>query len=175
MKIVQKEEVLNSQKQLVSQVQLLIDKTDMTDNDDRKRTMNYCDWIDKKTNIVLEEKTFNFNDAKYNMIKRGSVVWVEFGFNIGAEFGGRHPAVVLRRTEGTIFVVPLSSQKPNRIKPYHVEIKKVYGFKDMERWTNVLKLKNVSLQRVDISSSIGNVKGDVLDKINSAIKNTHIF
>lgn len=45
----------------------------------------------------------------------------------------------------------------------------------MERWTNVLKLQNVSIQRIDMSASIGNVKGDVLNKINEALKESHIF
>ncbi|MEF9946672.1 MAG: hypothetical protein RR737_08825 [Lachnospiraceae bacterium] len=25
---------------------------------------------------------------------RGNVVWVEFGFNVGCEFGGKHPAII---------------------------------------------------------------------------------
>ncbi len=29
---------------------------------------------------------------------RGAVVWIEFGFNIGNEFGGRHPAIIMRKT-----------------------------------------------------------------------------
>lgn len=175
MKKVEKEEVLASQKQMANQLQKLVDKTDMEDNDDRKRTKNYFDWINKKTQTVIDEKSFNPNDKKYDQVKRGSVVWVEFGFNIGAEFGGKHPAIVLRRTGSSIFVLPLSSQKPSQIKPYHVKIEKVYGFKNLIRWTNVLKLKNVSLQRIDINASVGNVKGEVLNEINKAIKNTHIF
>ena len=46
---------------------------------------------------------------------------------------------------------------------------------DITRWTNVLKLQNVSIQRIDENSSIGNVKGDVLDAINDALKKCHIF
>lgn len=175
MKKVEKEEVYVSLKQATCQIQKFIEKTNMDDNDDRKRTKNYYDWINKKTQIISEEKHFNPNDEKYNNIKRGSVIWVEFGFNVGAEFGGKHPAIVLRRTGSSIFVLPLSSQRPNKIKPYHVKVEKVYGFKNLIRWTNVLKLKNISLQRVDIDASIGNVKGDVLNEINEAIKQTHIF
>ncbi|MBQ7902084.1 MAG: hypothetical protein IJ365_09015 [Clostridia bacterium] len=59
--------------------------------------------------------------------------------------------------------------------PYHIKIEKVYGFKNLIRWTNVLRVQNVSLQRVDTSASIGNIKGEVLDRINDAIKATHIF
>ena len=177
MKNITKEQVLSSQTNAESQIHSLIANTDMEDNDDRKRTKNYCDWISQKTNYMLTEKSFNENDSAYQNIKRGSVVWVEFGFNVGAEFGGKHPAIVLRRTGSSIFVIPLSSQRPSEIKPYHVRIDKVYGFKNLIRWANVLKMQNVSLQRVDISASasIGNVKGEVLNQINMAIKNTHIY
>ena len=95
--------------------------------------------------------------------------------NIGNEFGGRHPAIILRKTADSIFVVPLSSQKPDSPQKYHVKIEKVYGFKNMERWTNVLRLQNVSIQRIDMTASIGNVKGTVLDAINDALKISHIF
>jgi len=112
---------------------------------------------------------------KEDRLVRGAVVWIEFGFNIGNEFGGRHPAIILRKTGSSIFVVPLSSQEPDDKKDYHVKIEKVYGFRNMVRWTNVLKLQNVSIQRVDTSASIGNVKGYVLNDINNALKKCHIF
>jgi len=175
MKKVEKEEVLASQKQATNQIQHLIDKTLMEDNEDRKRTKNYCDWVNNKTQIIVEEKTFNPDNQIFKNIKRGSVIWVEFGFNIGAEFGGRHPAIVLRKNSISVFVVPLSSQKPRKIGQYHVKIEKVYGFKDLERWANVLRVRDISLQRIDTKASIGNVKGEVLDKINEAIKSTYIF
>ncbi len=55
---------------------------------DRKRTKNYNDWISQKTDFIIDEKLFNENDKVNKTIVRGSVVWVEFGFNVGAEFGG---------------------------------------------------------------------------------------
>ena len=45
----------------------------------------------------------------------------------------------------------------------------------MERWVNVLRVKQVSIQRIDFNSSIGNIKGYILDKISEAIKETYIF
>lgn len=43
---------------------------------------------------------FNITDndvmliSKKVILKRGNVVWVDFGFNIGNEFGGMHPAII---------------------------------------------------------------------------------
>ena len=45
---------------------------------------------------------------KYILFKRGNVVWIDFGFNIGNEFGGMHPAVILKNFSNDLFVLPLS-------------------------------------------------------------------
>ena len=97
MKLVEKHEVISAQSQAAREVQLLIDATDMESSEDRKRTKNYCDWVSKKTQIVRDEKSFDYNADIYKKVKRGTVIWIEFGFNIGDEFGGKHPAIVLRR------------------------------------------------------------------------------
>jgi mRNA-degrading endonuclease toxin of MazEF toxin-antitoxin module len=147
----------------------LIDNTDISVLDDKKRTQNYLVWLKIKTDLVLKEKDSIIPPEFDKKIQRGAVVWVEFGFNIGREFGGRHPALILKRTGDSVFVIPLSSQRPNTIKPYHVQIPRVYGFKNMERWTNVLKVQNVSIIRIDFLASMGNVKGEVLNQINKAL------
>lgn len=150
----------------------LISNTNLSENEEVKRSINYLKWLEKKSQIINTEKTFivpqNFN------IRRGNVVWIEFGFNIGREFGGKHPALVLRKTGDSIFVLPLSSQEPEEIKDFHVKIDKVFGFKNMIRWANVLKIVNVDIQRVDFTCSTGNVKGVILDKVNNALDRNKI-
>lgn len=173
MKTITKEELEASTLAAKNKLDLLCEGTNYKNSNDVKRSNNFAQWIEKKTDIIINESTYVCPDEE--KLKRGVVVWIEFGFNIGNEFGGRHPAIILRKTGKSVFVVPLSSQKPDEPKKYHVKIDKVYGFKNMERWTNVLKLQNVSIQRIDMSASIGNVKGDVLNKINEALKESHIF
>lgn len=173
MKIISQEELANSKAELDFNIDNLYSSTNKENDDERKRTNNYLQWISKKTQYVIDEPLFVCD--KEEKLVRGAVVWIEFGFNIGDEFGGRHPAIILRKTPSSIFVVPLSSQEPNIKRSYHVKVDRVYGFTKMIRWTNVLKLQSVSIQRVDTSASIGNVKGKVLDDINSALKKNHIF
>lgn len=173
MKIVSQEELEKSKENLNSQVDKLYSSTNKDSDDARKRTHNYFEWLSTKTQFVMDEPSFVCD--KEDELVRGAVVWIEFGFNIGNEFGGRHPAIILRKTGSSIFVVPLSSQEPDDKKDYHVKVEKVYGFRNMVRWTNVLKLQNVSIQRVDTTASIGNVKGYVLNDINNALKKCHIF
>lgn len=173
MKIISQEELEKSKENLQCQIDKLYAETNKENDEERKRTHNYLQWLATKTKYVIDEPSFVCD--REDELVRGAVVWIEFGFNIGNEFGGRHPAIILRKTGSSLFVVPLSSQEPNEKKDYHIRVEKVYGFKNMVRWTNVLKLQNVSIQRVDTTASIGNVKGFVLNEINDALKKCHIF
>ena len=64
LKNITKEQVLSSQTNAESQIHSLIENTDMEDNDDRKRTKNYCDWINQKTTYMIGEKSFD--EEKYD-------------------------------------------------------------------------------------------------------------
>lgn len=135
-----------------------------------KLSASYVTWLLNKTNMVSDEKTFVVDPEK--LPKRGEVYWIDFGFNVGSEFGGRHPAIVLRSSGGMVIVLPLSTQKPypDQMKSgVYVEVDYVRNFKDCRRWVNVLNLTSFSLQRVDFSSNHGHVNGSVLDKINESI------
>ncbi len=162
----------NKKNALMSSFDIIINSTNPSDEELKKRTFNYLEWIEKKNNLFCNEK--NPVHKNFSKIKRGSVAWIDFGFNIGNEFGGRHPAIILRKTPSSVFVLPLSSQPPNNFETI-VEIDKVYGFKNMKRWTNVLRLQSVSEKRIDYSSSIGNIKGPVLDQINEMLKESYVF
>lgn len=67
-------------------------------------------WFHNWCKYLNSEPTFN---PKY-LIKyqAGDIITVNFGFNIGAELGGEHPAVVIEdnnKGAETVMVVPLSS------------------------------------------------------------------
>ena len=102
------------------------------------------------------------------VLRRGNVVWVDFGFNVGREFGGRHPALILKNTQDTIIVLPLSSQEPNN-PSINVQIDNVYGLPLKIRWGNILRITPVSILRIDFSSHIGSVKNNVLKEISNKI------
>ncbi len=80
---------------------------DTMDEDLRRK---YLKWIKLSNGFLKFEKRFKpERNIKYGP---GDVVTLNFGFNIGAEFGGRHYAVVIEdnnRSAGTVMVVPLSS------------------------------------------------------------------
>ena len=73
-------------------------------------------WITDFSNYHDEEKVFDLSLLK--TFKRGDIVKVNLGFNIGNELGGLHYCVVLNKNDnpysGTLNVIPLSSFKENK-------------------------------------------------------------
>ena len=157
-----------------------------------------------KNNYALKKNNYIFNNANISkedtmlltkkvLLKRGNVVWIDFGFNIGNEFGGMHPAIILKNFDNEIFVLPISSKKPKEYKKleqdYHnkkitleecikkkgqiteiVQIDNIYRFKDMIRWANITRMKKVSILRLNFSGTIGKVDGKYLSTINEKIR-----
>ena len=157
-----------------------------------------------KNNYALKKNNYIFNNTNISkedtmlltkkvLLKRGNVVWIDFGFNIGNEFGGMHPAIILKNFDNEIFVLPISSKKPKEYKKleqdYHnkkitleecvrkkgqiteiVQIDNIYRFKDMIRWANITRMKKVSILRLNFSGTIGKVDGKYLSTINEKIR-----
>ena len=157
-----------------------------------------------KNNYVLKKNNYIFNNTNISkedtmlltkkvLLKRGNVVWIDFGFNIGNEFGGMHPAIILKNFDNEIFVLPISSKKPKEYRKleqdYHnrkitleecekkkgqiteiIQIDNIYRFKDMIRWTNITRMKKVSILRLNFNGTIGKVDGKYLSTINEKIR-----
>ena len=151
----------------------------------------------KKNNYIFNNTNISKEDTmlltKKVLLKRGNVVWINFGFNIGNEFGGMHPAIILKNFDNEIFVLPISSKKPKEYKKleqaYHnkkitlekcvkkkrqiteiVQIDNIYRFKDMIRWANITRMKKVSILRLNFNGTIGKVDGKYLSTINEKIR-----
>ena len=157
-----------------------------------------------KNNYALKKNNYIFNNTNISkedtmlltkkvLLKRGNVVWMDFGFNIGNEFGGMHPAIILKNFDNELFVLPISSKKPKEYKKleqdYHnkkitleecekkkgqiteiVQIDNIYRFKDMIRWANITRMKKVSILRMNFNGTIGKVDGKYLSTINEKIR-----
>ena len=104
---------------------------------------------------------------------RKAVIWVDFGYNIGTEFGGRHPAIILKNLKDSLIVIPLSSQMPKSMD-YNIMVDKVYGFPEMPRWANVTRITQVSLSRVHFEK-FGDVKPAVLKEIREKLVSCSII
>ena len=133
----------NAYNKAVSSLRNFTDNTNKGDNEDVKRTINYLEWNALKTSIVESENNFSLTDEQLSLIKRGNVLWVNFGFNIGSEFGGHHPAVIIRKMGMGVYVIPLDSGKipeNKKDKDYLISIPYVYGLPKLPRHCNVYKI-----------------------------------
>ena len=142
----------------------------------RNTPKDYLEWVDKKTKIIINSPKFIEKSKK--CIIRGDVVWVEFGFNIGEEFSGRHPAVVLKNGGKTLLVLPITSKQPTEkqlASKTYVELSKIYNFKSMRRWVNIFNINPISIERIDFSKKKGNIKGIDLDNISKAFLDSDLF
>ena len=104
---------------------------------------------------------------------RKTVVGIDFGYNIGTEFGGRHPAIILKNLKDSLIVIPLSSQTPKNLD-YNVRVDKVYGFPEIPRWANVTRITQVSLSRVHFEK-FGDVKPAILKEITEKLVSCSII
>ena len=73
-------------------------------------------WLKDYTRYLnFEEK---FNPTRNIAYKRGNIVKVSFGFNLGAEYGGLHYGIVLDNkndhSSSVVTVIPLTSAKENQ-------------------------------------------------------------
>lgn len=153
-------------------------------------------YIWKNNSYVFNNTAISKEDTmllvKKILLKRGNVVWIDFGFNIGNEFGGMHPAIILKNFNSEVFVLPISSKKPKEFVKIEqeykngritlkecekkkskitevVQIDSIYRFKDMIRWANITRMKKVSILRLDFNGTIGKVDGRYLNIINEKI------
>lgn len=136
--------------------------------------------FDPETNqYIISVKKDNLPNDDVEMIMRSlvlirkTVIWVDFGYNIGTEFGGRHPAIILKNLKDSLVVIPLSSQSPKTMD-YSVKVDRVYGFPLMPRWANVTRITQVSLSRVHFGKT-GDVKPSVLSDISNKLKSCGII
>ena len=95
------------------------------------------DWLNKWSKYIIREN--NFKPAYLPYYKRGDIVYVDFGFNIGAEYGGIHYAAVVEinnnKHNGNILVVPLTSLDKDK-SVNDIPKSDVYLGNNVIEWTN---------------------------------------
>lgn len=87
--------------------------------------MILSDWF-IKWGIYLQNE-LNFMQKKLKAYKQREIILVDFGFNVGGEFGGRHYAVVLEKNNnpaaGVILVAPITSYEQEKVcHPVNVDL-----------------------------------------------------
>ena len=72
-------------------------------------------WLKKESNIFTKE--LNYTPSRFMKYKKGTIVKVDFGINIGCELSKKHFAIVMDNDDNfykeTIAVIPLTSKGGN--------------------------------------------------------------
>ncbi|MDT2767710.1 type II toxin-antitoxin system PemK/MazF family toxin [Globicatella sulfidifaciens] len=91
-----------------------------------KQYLNLIKSIYRLINHAIYENKYKGKKYKYWSFPRGSIVKVDFGFNVGYELGGVHYAVVINNKDsmnsGNICVLPLTSNKGKNLSYYEIDI-----------------------------------------------------
>lgn len=112
-----KELVISNKKDAIKQVNNLLEKyiNDPSGNHLKKaHLISY--WLKEYVQMIDFEETF---DPKRNIsYKRGNIVKLNFGFNVGSEYGGLHYGIVLdnhnAHNSPVVTIVPLTSLKDKK-------------------------------------------------------------
>lgn len=162
-----KEDVILNKKEAIKSLNKLLEYyiNDSTGNHLKKANLiSY--WLkDFVQYIQFEEK---FDPVKNIAYKRGNIVKVNFGFNVGSEYGGLHYAIVLdnhnSHNSPVITLIPLTSIKDAKIvHPNNVELgNELYRSLKLKYDTISKSLKD---EKIEISRTL-----DTFDKFLSIIK-----
>ena len=83
-------------------------------NVDSEIATEFVEWFDKKATYLKQSLQKSRYTPQPDDLKKGDIVWVEFGINVGTELSDRnkkgHYAVVWAIDLGNIIVIPLSSK-----------------------------------------------------------------
>lgn len=111
-----KKNVLQNKKDAISKLDKFLDKYINNPTEEHIKKADLISyWLKDYTRYIEFEE--RFDPKRYIAYKRGDVIKVNFGFNIGAEYGGLHYAVVLDNhndhASPVVTVAPLTSTKEN--------------------------------------------------------------
>ena len=84
----------------------------------KDKQMEYEKWFEKFAKTLKNKVNQKQNNNKLPAFKRGDIVYIDFGKNVGDEFEDNHFAIVIRtsnKSDDLINVIPLTSKKENKI------------------------------------------------------------
>ncbi|WP_232345955.1 type II toxin-antitoxin system PemK/MazF family toxin [Mammaliicoccus sciuri] len=126
-------------------------------NTSKERFKGLPYWHRSKSNWLYKEYKGQISST-YNSYKRGTIIYVDFGVNVGSEISGGHFAIVLNKNDNKkssmLNVIPLSSKE----KKYYLPIDKTV----FENASNTLKQSLDDYQKniLRITSEIKKLQSD---------------
>lgn len=150
-------------KSFLNSTSKLIDTFNQANKKNRK--IKYLpEWLEFYVSQLLEENTSN-RQRKFSVYKKGTIVYVNLGSNIGKEFSGNHFCVVLDNKDNpnkeTITVIPLSSKESKHYIQLESSILDI----------TIVKLNKEVEQLYREADNMKNMANDIMNKHEATIKN----
>ena len=134
------------------------------------------EWLDKESSI-FENETLN-NNGEFPKFKRGEIIKVDFGINIGSELSQTHFAIVLNGDDtinnDNITVVPITSKNGYKRVALGKILKQVIPNTkryNLDCYAFITQIKTISKKRIfndNLEKYVCNDK--ILDKLDIAIR-----
>lgn len=113
-----------------------------------------------KLNVENDDNLYTGGDdylISYLVFKQGKVVWVDFGENVGFEFSGIHPALIIARPENRMLtVLPVVKMNASERNPAVVIID-IKNDSEKRGVALINEIKNISIDRIDRSKASMNI------------------
>lgn len=138
-----KELVIDNKKDAIKKLNKLLENYINDPSEKHLKKANLISyWVKDFTNYINKEESFE--PTRNIAYKRGNVVKLNFGFNVGSEYGGLHYAIVLdidnAHNSPVVTVIPLTSAKDDK----EIHDNSVFLGNEIYR---MLKLKHDTLQQ----------------------------
>lgn len=143
-------------------------------NNSKKRKFNKLDeWLNKESSIFIQET--KENGELFLKYKRGQIIKVDFGVNIGTELSHTHFAIVLNNDDtimtDNLTVVPLTSKDGYRRINLGKLISNSFNTTKYKKTTYayITQIKTISKKRILLNNKKIMCSNDILEKIDNEI------
>lgn len=147
-------------------------------NIDSEVAEEYIEWIDRKTTYLKQSLDRSGYGPQPDDLKRGDIVWVEFGINVGTELSDHqtkgHYAIVWAVDLGNVIVIPLSSRPaPGSCLTYDVGVIEglVQEGVDYRSYLKLDAIRSISKRRIGRMPGKNGGKVTLDDKLLTKIQN----
>lgn len=145
----------------------------------------YLDWIDRKATFFRQSFERSGYGPQPDDLKRGDIVWVEFGINVGTELSDYatkgHYAIVWAVDLGNVIVIPLSSRPaPGSMLTFDLGVIEglVQAGVDYRSYLKLDAIRSISKRRIGrMPGKDGgkvSISNDLLDKIKDIVQITFV-
>jgi len=171
---------------LLNCLQSFYSNVNQTISSEAKKLENKLNWLIQY--VSISENPSFLHNRQVPDLKRGNIILVEIGDNLGMEFSGRHHCIVLRDSpigQDQVFVLPITSKKPGRFTPnyngIYIEFPAMRGFNGFsdnnnpqhpdtgKHWANILNVRNISKSRIVYPTKIRTIENGQLNRISECI------